>query len=199
MKKGLLYFAALVLLLTGCGTKEYDRTVQLQELYGALQGYTAEIQVDIPREAETLHYTLTLKKDAETIEVQVLAPEMLKGIAARIDGETLSLVYDGVILDAGTLCPGVSALTCVPLLLDAFPKSYVSVHSEEILREQNALRVGFETEGEGETLLCTVYFSEENAPLYAEIAEEGKIIAFAEFTNFTFGDILPLNTQEESD
>ena len=90
-------------------------------------------------------------------------------------------------LDAGTLCPKVSALTCVPLLLGTFPQSYVSVQSEERFEEQNALRVSFEAEAEGETLLCTMYFSNENAPLYAEIAEDGKIIAFAEFTDTIFG------------
>ena len=53
----LLYIATLALLLTGCGAEEHGRTAQLQELYGALQGYTAEIRVDIPREEETLRYT----------------------------------------------------------------------------------------------------------------------------------------------
>ena len=62
MKKMLLYIATLALLLTGCGAEEHGRTAQLQELYGALQGYTAEIRVDIPREEETLRYTLSLKK-----------------------------------------------------------------------------------------------------------------------------------------
>lgn len=199
MKKMLLYIATLALLLTGCGAEEHGRTAQLQELYGALQGYTAEIRVDIPREEETLRYTLSLKKDGETVEAQVLAPDALRGITARLGGETLSLAYDGVTLDAGTLCPKVSALTCVPLLLGAFPQSYVSVQSEERFEEQNALRVSFEAEAEGETLLCTMYFSDENTPLYAEIAEDGKIIAFAEFTDFTFGDILSSDTQAGSD
>lgn len=199
LKKILLSVTALALLLSGCGAKGYDRTAQLQELYGALQGYTAEIKVDIPRETETLHFALSLEKDGEKIEAQVLAPDALKGITARMDDESLSLVYDGVMLDAGTLCPRVSALTCVPLLLSAFPESYVSVQSEESLGEQNALRVCFETEVEGEPLACTVYFSEENAPLYAEIAADGKIIVFAEFTNFAFGDILSSDAQAESD
>ena len=199
MKKMLLFITALALLLSGCGAQEHDRTTQLQELYGTLQGYTAEIEVDIPRETETLHYTLSLQKDGEKIEAYVLAPDMLRGITAQIDEESLSLAYDGVILDAGTLNPRVSALTCVPLLLDAFPESYVSVRSEEDFREHSALRVSFETEKEKETLLCTMYFSEENAPLYAEIAENGKIIAFVQFTKFAFGDILSSDIQAEDD
>lgn len=199
MKKMLLSITALALLLSGCGAQEHDRTVQLQELYGTLQDYTAEIEVDIPRETETLHYTLSLQKDGEEIEAHVLAPDTLKGITARIDDESLSLAYDGVMLDAGTLNPKVSALTCVPLLFDAFPESYISVRSEENFQEHNALRVSFETEKEGETLLCTMYFSEESAPLYAEIAENGKIIAFVQFTKFAFGDILFSDTQAKDD
>ena len=197
LKKILLSVTALALLLSGCGAKGYDRTAQLQELYGVLQGYTAEIKVDIPRETETLHFALSLEKDGEKIEAQVLAPDALKGITARMDDESLSLVYDGVMLDAGTLCPRVSALTCVPLLLRSFPESYVTEQSTERFGEQDALRMCFETDCAGEKLGCVVYFSEENAPLYAEIAENGKIILFAEFTDFTFGDILPSDAQEQ--
>ena len=65
--------------------------------------------------------------------------------------------------------------------------------------ENTYLRHKVMAEAEDETLLCTMYFSNENAPLYAEIAEDGKIIAFAEFTDFTFGDILSSDTQAGSD
>ena len=199
MKKLIGYLLPLILLLTACGDDTgTDRVTEVQTLYAALQGYAAGVNVDIPREAETLHYTLSLTKDGDAFSVRVLAPDALKGVTAHIDGETLSLEYDGAVLDAGTLNPKVSALSCVPLLLRAFPESYITAQSTERLGEQDALRVGFETECGGEKLACVVYFSEENAPLYAEIAENGKIILFAEFTNFTFGDILPSDAQAKS-
>ena len=47
----------------------------------------------------------------------------------------------------------------------------------------------------GETLGGTVWFEDNGAPVYAEVCENGKIIAAAEFTNFVFDDILPPSTQ----
>ena len=196
MKKLLAYLLPLTLLCTACGgDMEIDRVAELQTLYAGLQGYAAEVKIDVPREDETLHDTLSLTKDGDTISVRVLAPDALRGVTAHIDGETLALEYDGMMLDAGTLNPKMSALSCVPLLLRAFPESYITAQSTERFGEQDALRVCFETDCGGEKLACVVYFSAENAPLYAEIAENGKIILFAEFTDFIFGDILSSDAQ----
>lgn len=200
MKKLLGYLLPLVLLLTACGADAgTDRVSEVQTLYASLRGYAAEVKIDIPREDETLRYTLSLTKNNDALSARVLTPDALKGVTAHIDGDALALEYDGVMLDAGTLNPKVSALSCVPLLLRAFPESYITAQSTERFGEQDALRVCFETDCGGEKLACTVYFSEDNAPLYAEIAENGKIILFAEFTDFTFGDILSSDAQTKSE
>ena len=196
MKRFIFYLLPLILLLTACGgDADADRVTEVQTLYADLQGYAAEVMVDIPREDETLHYTLALTKDGDALSARVLAPDALRGVTAHIDGETLALEYDGAVLDAGTLNPKVSALSCVPRLLDVFSESYVTAQSTERFGERDALRVCFETDCGGEKLGCVVYFSEKNAPLYAEIAENGKIILFAEFTDFTFGAILSSDAQ----
>ena len=199
MEKLLGFLLPLTFLLTACGGNAgADRVSEVQTLYADLQGYAAEVKIDIPREDETLRYTLSLTKDGDALSARVLAPDALKGITAHIDGETLALEYDGIVLDAGTLNPKVSALSCVPLLLRVFPESYITAQSMERFGEQDALRMCFETDCGGEKLGCVVYFSEENAPLYAEIAENGKIILFAEFTDFTFGAILSSDAQAKS-
>ena len=48
----------------------------------------------------------------------------------------------------------------------------------------------WEADLSGETLACSLWLDASGAPVYAEIAENDKIIAAAEFTNFIFGDIL---------
>ncbi len=200
MKKLLGCLLPLTLLLTACGSDaDIDRVTEVQTLYADLRGYAAEVEVDVAREDETLHYTLSLTKDGDTLSARVLAPDALKGVTAHIDGETLALEYDGAVLDAGTLNPKVSALSCVPLLLNSCPESYITAQSMERFGEQDALRVCFETDCGGEKLACIVYFSAENVPLYAEIAENGKIILFAEFTDFTFGAILSSDAQEKGE
>ena len=170
-KKGLLLLAALSLLLAGCGEKTQKSAEDLQTRYAQTQGYEAVVEVAVPREDETLHYTLSLTGDALTLE------------------------YDGMALDAGTLSPRVSALNCVPLVLDGFSRAYLDSVGSETLDGKDALRADFSMTLGDETLGGTVWFTDGGAPVYLEASEGGKIIAAAEFTNFVFGDILPSSTQ----
>ena len=105
-------------------------------------------------------------------------------------GDKLTLTFDDLVLDVGTLSPRVSALSCVPLVLQNFPKVYLDSSGAETLGDVDTLRADFSLTLSGETLACSLWLDASGAPVYAEIAENDKIIAAAEFTNFIFGDIL---------
>ena len=194
-KKGLLLLAALSLLLAGCGEKTQKSAEDLQMRYAQTQGYEAVVEVAVPREDETLHYTLSLEHSSGETRAAVLAPEALAGISATLAGDGLTLEYDGMALDAGTLSPRVSALNCVPLVLDGFSRAYLDSVGSETLDGKDTLRADFSMTLGDETLGGTVWFTDGGAPVYLEASEDGKIIAAAEFTNFVFGDILPSSTQ----
>ena len=194
-KKGLTVFILLALLLAGCGEKTQSRAEEWQQRYAQMQGYEALVEVSVPREDETLHYTLSLEKSGESVRAAVIEPEELAGIAATLTGDALTLEYDGMALDAGTLSPRVSALNCVPLVLDGFSRAYLDSVGSETLDGKDTLRADFSMTLGDETLGGTVWFTDVGAPVYLEASEDGKIIAAAEFTNFVFGDILPSSTQ----
>lgn len=180
----------LALALVGCAAKETERAEEIAQKYAALEGYSAEVKIDVPREEETLRYALALRGDGEETRVCVREPEELADVTAILRADTLSLSYDGLVLDAGSLAPRVMAVNAVPLLLRAVAEGYVCEESAERLGDTPALRVRIEAPLEGETLQYTVFFSDQDVPLYAEIAQEDKIILFMEFTNFTFDDII---------
>ncbi len=194
-KKGLTVFILLALLLSGCGEKTQSRAEEWQQRYAQMQGYEALVEVSVPREDETLHYTLSLEKSGDSVRAAVIEPEELTGIAATLTGDALTLEYDGMALDAGTLSPRVSALNCVPLVLDGFSRAYLDSVGSETLDGKDTLRADFSMTLGDETLGGTVWFTDGGAPVYLEASEDGKIIAAAEFTNFVFGDILPSSTQ----
>ena len=194
-KKGLTVFILLALLLAGCGEKTQSRAEEWQQRYAQMQGYEALVEVSVPREDETLHYTLSLEKSGDSVRAAVIEPEELTGIAATLTGDALTLEYDGMALDAGTLSPRVSALNCVPLVLDGFSRAYLDSVGSETLDGKDTLRADFSMTLGDETLGGTVWFTDGGAPVYLEVSEDGKIIAAAEFTNFVFGDILPSSTQ----
>lgn len=194
-KKGLTVFILLALLLAGCGEKTQSRAEEWQQRYAQMQSYEALVEVSVPREDETLHYTLSLEKSGDSVRAAVIEPEELTGIAATLTGDALTLEYDGMALDAGTLSPRVSALNCVPLVLDGFSRAYLDSVGSETLDGKDTLRADFSMTLGDETLGGTVWFTDGGTPVYLEASEDGKIIAAAEFTNFVFGDILPSSTQ----
>lgn len=194
-KKGLTVFILLALLLAGCGEKTQSRAEEWQQRYAQMQGYEVLVEVSVPREDETLHYTLSLEKSGDSVRAAVIEPKELTGIAATLTGDALTLEYDGMALDAGTLSPRVSALNCVPLVLDGFSRAYLDSVGSETLDGKDTLRADFSMTLGDETLGGTVWFTDGGAPVYLEASEDGKIIAAAEFTNFVFGDILPSSTQ----
>ena len=194
-KKGLTVFILLALLLAGCGEKTQSRAEEWQQRYAQMQGYEALVEVSVPREDETLHYILSLEKSGDSVRAAVIEPKELTGIAATLTGDALTLEYDGMALDAGTLSPRVSALNCVPLVLDGFSRAYLDSVGSETLDGKDTLRADFSMTLGDETLGGTVWFTDGGAPVYLEASEDGKIIAAAEFTNFVFGDILPSSTQ----
>ena len=178
-----------LLILCSCG-KETDRAEAMQEQYKNLASYETDVRVSVPREDETLHYTLSLEHSNGETRAAVLAPEELTGVGAVLEGDKLTLTFDDLVLDVGTLSPRVSALSCVPLVLQNFPKVYLDSSGAETLGDVETLRADFSLTLSGETLACSLWLDASGAPVYAEIAENDKIIAAAEFTNFIFGDIL---------
>lgn len=191
MRRGFLAGLLALVLLCGCAAEQPGRAEALAQKYAALPGYAAEVKVDVPRPAETLHYTFSVRGEGEETRVRVLEPEELAGVTATLRGEELTLSYDDLVLDAGSASSRVSALSGVPLVLRAAAEGFVCTENTEQWGGEEALRVCYETEREGETLHVTVFFAADDAPLYAEIAQGEKIILFLEFTKFTFGDIIP--------
>ncbi|MBE6908470.1 MAG: hypothetical protein E7474_02530 [Ruminococcaceae bacterium] len=195
MRGSWIVLAALLLLsLTACAAEERPDTAaeELQEKYARMSGCTARLRAAVATEEETRRYVLDVSCDAEETRVTVLEPEEISGICARISrADGLSLEYSGMVLDAGSAAGGVSAANCADVFLRAAAEGFVTERGRERFGDtDDALRLCFETEYGGEKLLVSAYFDAEDAPLYAEIEKDGKILAFLEFTDFTFGDIL---------
>ena len=153
-KKGCLLLAALALLLVGCGEKTQKSAEDLQARYAQMQGYEAIVETAVPREDETLYYTLSLEHSNGETRAAVLAPEELTGVGAVLEGDKLTLTFDDLVLDVGTLSPRVSALSCVPLVLQNFPKVYLDSSGAETLGDVDTLRADFSLTLSGETLAC---------------------------------------------
>ena len=184
--------ALLILTLPGCGREERaGRLAALQEKYAAAAGYTASVLLRLVREQEEVRYTLRVDGDESGAKVTVLAPELLAGVTAQLGADALTLSYDGLVLDAGGAVAGLCAANCLPLTLRAVAEGYALEENEEDFADvEQALHVRFESEASGETLYYTVWFSQDDRPLYAEIAKNEEIAIYMEFTSFAFYDTI---------
>lgn len=193
MKKVFALLTLLLLLLSACAaTVENDgRAEAIQARFAAMSGCAARFDVAIPRGDETVRFALSAAQNGEETRLTVLSPEELDGIVAVVRGkDALTLEYEGTMLDAGGVSGDVSGVTAFSCLLRAIAEGYVTERNGERFGDADALRLCFETEKGGETLLSTVYFDANDAPLYAEIEQNGEILAYLEFTAFDFGDIM---------
>lgn len=190
-RKAALCLLLPLFLLAACAAPAAEEDDGLDALRRRYAGdCAAEVRVAVLREEETARYALSVEREGETARVTVAEPETLAGVTAELTGEALTLRYDGMALDAGSISPRLSAVNCVPLLLRALETGSVRARNEEDFNGEPALRLCLETEQDGETLLCTVFLSQEDLPLYGEWEENGKIIVSMEFTSFDFRDIM---------
>ena len=95
-----------LLFLCSCG-KEIDRAEAMQEQYKNLASYETDVRVSVPRGDETLVYALHLSAQGDAVRATVSAPEALTGVGAVLEGDKLTLTFDDLVLDVGTLSPRV--------------------------------------------------------------------------------------------
>ncbi len=178
-------------LLTACGgSEEMDVRAAYREMTGCTmeavvscqQGesiWEAELRCDYVPEGEST--------------VEVLAPETIQGVRAKLDLETWILEYEDACLNAGPVGPReLSPAACLPRLMSALRDGWLLEENKENWGETPCHRLTVDQTGsDGGKILSTLWLREEDGyPVRGEIAVDGEIILTAEFTEFSFHDII---------
>ncbi len=202
MKRCLLLLLAL-LTVSACAAQDTaeDRAAALQSRYAASDGCKARVEADVASGEEMRQYVLDMEQSDDETRVTVCEPEALAGISAVLHrGAPLTLAYDGTVLDAGNADTPVNAANASDVVLRAIAEGCLTecgtAHCGDTV---DALRLCFETEQAGEKLLVAVWFDAADAPLYAEIEFRGEILAYLQFTDFTFRDKIPESSSQKRD
>ena len=178
MRKALLFAPMLMLLLTACGGGgEKDVAASLQQQYAAVSAATLEADVTCHYEGEERTYTLLCAYTPEKSNITVLSPENLAGISATLEGETLTLSYDDISLDAGSYsAASISPVAALPKLMAAAATGYLTEQSEETVSDRPCLRLAFVLSEDEETLYTTWFDQETLLPLQSEISADGAVV-----------------------
>jgi len=184
----------LLLLLTACGGAEEpeDPITQLREKYQTMAGCTMEAEVTCAY--DTLLWTGQLRCDyvpAGECVIEVLAPETIAGVRARLREDGWQLEYDDVVLAVNTLGEdSLSPMTCLPRLMHALREGWLLEESREQWEDVACVRVTLdESAADGRKIVSGLWLRQEDGtPLRGEVALEDEIILTAEFTRFSFYD-----------
>ena len=178
MRKALLFAPMLMLLLTACGVGgEKDVAASLQQQYAAVSAATLEAGVTCHYEGEERTYTLLCAYTPEKSNITVLSPENLAGISATLEGDTLTLSYDDISLDAGSYsAASISPVAALPKLMAAAATGYLTEQSEETVSDRPCLRLAFDLSEDEETLYTTWFDQETLLPLQSEISADGAVV-----------------------
>ncbi|MBQ3496810.1 MAG: hypothetical protein IJA73_01665 [Oscillospiraceae bacterium] len=197
MRKTALYalMMSLALTLCACAGEEMssgDFAAAVQETYRNAASMTMETKLRCDAGDAVREYMLDCTYEhGGGYRVTVTGPQELAGISASVDGGSLALHYDGVTLEAGDASKEVCAANAAAYVMEAAARGYVLEQSKSEWNGEPCRRVAFETSFDGKAeMLCTVCFTEDMTPLYAEISENGVGFVFMEFTSFAFGDII---------
>ena len=181
MKKLYPLLLCLCFMLTGCQRRDVQAEFERfsQDLSGAAAlSFTANIRAEY--ENKTARFSLSYTEDSEGGTVTVLAPELIKGIRARVSPGGTQLEYDSVVLDTGALDSfGLSPLSSLPLLVQAMK----SAHLDTFWQEDGMLVLQLEPD---DGRKCTVWFEENSMiPLRAEIISGDRVTVYIEISDWS--------------
>lgn len=183
MKRLLIPLFICVLLLSACGKSRGESEFRtFSEHLNVLDSLSFNAQVRAEYEHKTARFALRYEEDGEGGRVTVLAPELIRGVSARVKPGSSTLEYDSVVLDTGSLDSfGLSPLSSLPAMLRAMRLGHV----DSVWEEDGKTVVLLEPD---DALRCTVWFSKgDMRPMRAELITDGRVTVFVDISDWTEG------------
>ena len=177
-RRFLILLMILPLLLCGCGNGEELAFEEFrQELQNADSlSFTADVRAEY--EDSTAEFELAFSMQGDEYTVEILEPELVAGIKARVKSGDTHLEYDGAILDIGKLTDrGLCPMSALPYLTDALKNAYADM----AWTESGLLTVRLVP---SDDMSVTLWIDEENAPVNAEITYKEKTVVFIEIDDW---------------
>lgn len=181
MKRLILPILLCVLLLAACGKNRGESDYRtFAERLNRLGGLSFTAQVRAEYEHKTARFGLQYEEDQTGGRVTVLAPELIRGVSARVKPGSSTLEYDSVVLDTGSLDSfGLSPLSSLPAMLRAMRLGHV----DSVWEEDGKTVVTLEPDDD---LRCSVWFSKPDMrPLRAELITDGRVTVYVEISDWT--------------
>lgn len=186
MKRIVLLWAALCLLLSGCaaaGMREKEEFLRLRTELIARDAVSLRAEVTADYGERVYTYLLQYRGGDSGGQITVEEPALIRNVEALLDGGKVTLRYDGAVLDTGAVVGEYSPLQLFPLLVQCWKTGNVRECWQEQLEGEACLAVLFcLTRAGEEELLCRSWFAREGLrPLAAELEADGRTVLRCRF------------------
>lgn len=169
----------LSLLLGGCTNKNEARFRAFSEELRARNDAVLTAQVRAEYDDQSCSFTLRCAEDGSGgCTVEVIEPELIRGVRAHMSADGTRLLYDSVCVDTGEGGSSLSPMGALPLLLGALREGAL----DSVWKEDGCLAVRLVPEDD---IGVTVLFDADMRPDWAEIDRAGKTLFFIDVTEFT--------------
>ena len=195
MRKGVCVpMIALCLLLAGCGGTEETKAANVRDRYHDMAGCSMTAVVSCTQADQRWEATLQCEyTPGGESTVEVLEPETIAGVRAKLSDTDWSLEYEGNVLNIGPLSDEeISPVASLPRLMNALRDGWLLEENQEKWGEVPCLRITVDQSGvqDGKILSTLWLRQDDGTPLRGEISVDGEIILTAEFTSFAFYDTI---------
>lgn len=182
--KLLALMTALTLTLCSCtgGQTLEEKASEIQSEYSAWENLS--ITADITADYGDRVYEFKVKYTGNDTEgtVEVLEPELIAGLRAKVSEEGSALVYDGAELSLGDLtASGISPMESIPLMISQWSKGYIQNVVTDTLEDKDTFAITF-TLSEKEYLI-TWFEADTNLPVKTEVYFDNSMVLSCEFEN----------------
>ena len=169
----------LSLLLGGCTNKNEARFRAFSEELRSRSDVDLTAELRAEYDDRSCSFTLRCTEDGSGgCTVEVLEPELIRGVRAHLNADGTKLLYDSISVDTGEGGSALSPMGALPLLLRALREGAL----DSAWREDGCLAVRLVPEDE---IGVTVLFDADMRPDRAEIDSGGKTVLFVDVTEFT--------------
>ena len=179
MRKLILPLMISLVILCGCSDNGEESFLKfMQQVYTADQvSFNAVVRAEYSD--KTAEFKLGYLQDENGAVVEILEPELVAGIKARVSKDSTQLEYENVILDIGTLSDnGLSPMSALHVLIKAMREGHLDI----VWTEDNMLAARIIPTDD---TTVTLWLSKELVPLNAEISCDEKTVVFIEITDWS--------------
>jgi hypothetical protein len=173
--------------LSSCGgSKSGGEELALKIRTSFLETEELSVKADITADygERVYEFTITYTGGADSGVIEILAPEAIAGLTAKVSVSGATLEYDGAALDMGAVTKdGLSPAEALPVLISQWQSGYISGCNFEKLGDTDTLAV---TTDISETVNQKTWFDvKTRLPLRAELIDNGVMVISCRFDDVT--------------